>query len=1413
MEYSSDALFCTIRRVRRLSVVVFALALLASFPAPAENGLIDSFWTTNGTVNATAISGNTLYIGGDFTYVGPSTGSWAALNTGTTGYDASWPKIVGTVYAAIPDGAGGWYLGGDITQVGDTSVSSIAHINADKSVDSGFTATADFTVWSLALVGNTLYVGGQFANLDGQPRPYLGAVDATTGALRAWNPAANSIVYTLVLSGTTLYIGGSFTSLGGMTRNRIAAIDAGSGAVTAWNPNANVGTVFTLVADGATLYAGGSFTIIGGQSRSRIAALDINTGLASAWNPSVNAAAVRCMALSGSTLYVGGGFTSIGGQPRNRIAALDTSTGLVSAWNPDASAPVRTLVVVGSTVYIGGVFTAVGGEARNHIASLDAATGAPIGWDPGASGNVYTFTVQGSQLFAGGAFTSVGGAARNHIAAIDTVSGQATDWDPNITGGCSIFTPISVHALAIDGTTIFAAGCFGAVGNTARSDIAAIDAATGLPTVWDPQITGSFLYNGVYSLAVNSSTVYAGGQFFSVGGVAHNYIAAIDKTSGIATDWNPNADGQVMTMALDGPVLYAGGSFTSIGGASRNNLAQLDATTGLATFWTANADGSVDALALDGSTLYVGGGFLNINSTARAYLGAVDKTTAQVSAWSPNVDALIYALVVNGSNVYIGGDFSNINGTERYYLGSVDKISGSVTAWDPEPDTSITALTADGYRLYAGGYYDSFYPAVWSGLTAIEFTPPDAVAAPAGGIYGATQTVTLNCTDYSGNGCANLHYTLDGSTPTRASAIYSAALAITGNGTLKYFATDNDGIDGPVQSASYVIDAVAPITSASVLGGLYDDAQTVTLTCSDANSGCAATYYTTDGSAPNASSALYTGAITISANTTLKFLSVDQAGNLEAGQTENYLIDTRAPVTTPTPGAGTYDSVQSIILLCGDDNSGCAATYFTTDNSVPSLLSALYTDPFTLYMNTTVRFFSIDTAGNAESVNSVFYAINTAPVAADANLSTVEDTPLNGQLSASDLQGDALVLSIVSAPGKGQLIITDAASGVFIYTPDPDAEGADSFTFKASDARFDSNPATVTIAIAPVNDPPAVLGNGINGLIAGVGGTVSVAFGVQDVDGGDTHTYSARFASTAAAAADVGTAFMSGSTLTFTALAVGSDTLTVTVMDGDGLTSSLSLPVTVIAAVAPLQDSNADGLSNSVALILGLDPASPGGDSDADGIADALELGDLIHPSDTDGDGIIDALEVGAAADDPLELEFRASAMAAGVLSLSDLSGQALRLNGSGVLTAHNNASLGLPVYAKSQVATPDPGYDYPYGVLDFSVLTADGTATVTLQLPPSLELPEDMEVRKYGSAGWRTLTDAEIDRVNHTITLHLIDNDDVDLDPRAGIIRDPVGLTVPASGGAGGGGAMEPLWLLALLGAWHRRVRPTPAL
>jgi large repetitive protein len=99
---------------------------------------------------------------------------------------------------------------------------------------------------------------------------------------------------------------------------------------------------------------------------------------------------------------------------------------------------------------------------------------------------------------------------------------------------------------------------------------------------------------------------------------------------------------------------------------------------------------------------------------------------------------------------------------------------------------------------------------------------------------------------------------------------------------------------------------------------------------------------------------------------------------------------------------------------------------------------------------------------------------NDPPVALDQVVTVIEDTPKVITLTATDIdtpQGD-LVYTIVTFPQHGTLI---GSGNTWTYTPDPDYNGPDSFTFKVNDGEFDSNIATVTINVVPVNDPPVVI--------------------------------------------------------------------------------------------------------------------------------------------------------------------------------------------------------------------------------------------------------------------------------------------------------------------------------------------------
>src|SRR6266446_3927842 len=90
--------------------------------------------------------------------------------------------------------------------------------------------------------------------------------------------------------------------------------------------------------------------------------------------------------------------------------------------------------------------------------------------------------------------------------------------------------------------------------------------------------------------------IILGGDFTTLspnGGVAvtRNHIARLNPDGTLDTAFNPNANGNVLSIAVqaDGKIL-ASGNFTSIGGQTRNHIARLDATTGLADSFDPNAN-------------------------------------------------------------------------------------------------------------------------------------------------------------------------------------------------------------------------------------------------------------------------------------------------------------------------------------------------------------------------------------------------------------------------------------------------------------------------------------------------------------------------------------------------------------------------------------------------------------------------------------------------------------------------------------------------------------------------------------------------------------------------------------------------------------------------------------------------------
>ncbi|WP_164010677.1 chitobiase/beta-hexosaminidase C-terminal domain-containing protein [Pyxidicoccus trucidator] len=303
----------------------------------------------------------------------------------------------------------------------------------------------------------------------------------------------------------------------------------------------------------------------------------------------------------------------------------------------------------------------------------------------------------------------------------------------------------------------------------------------------------------------------------------------------------------------------------------------------------------------------------------------------------------------------------------------------------------------------------------------IDTTVPTVSANPGGGTFFSPRTVTLSCND-TGTGCAGIHYTTDGSVPGTGSTRYTAALDLSSNTTLRFIGVDGVGNTSTVVTETYtfVTDTTAPVTTIAPPPGTYTSSRNVTLTCTDneGGSGCDGTFYTLDGSEPTTDSTRYTGAFTLSASTTVRFFSVDAAGNAETAQVAVYTLDFQAPVTVATPPGDTYpDPTVTVTLTCSDSGTGCGATRYTTDGSLPGGASALYTGPFTLARSATVRFFSVDLAGNVEPVVDQSFALpNSSGETASAQIAAVR-TAADGLVS---LPIDGAYITFVK-PGVGSL--------------------------------------------------------------------------------------------------------------------------------------------------------------------------------------------------------------------------------------------------------------------------------------------------------------------------------------------------------------------------------------------------------
>src|SRR5882724_8272968 len=612
--------------------------------------------------------------------------------------------------------------------------------------------------------------------------------------------------------------------------------------------------------------------------------------------------------------------------------------------------------------------------------------------------------------------------------------------------------------------------------------------------------------------------------------VNENTFSLPPQTNTATGDANPDStDGDVLASnslvvtAVDGITVEPGGAdVVGVYGTLHLNV------NGTYTYTLDNADPDVQALGAGQTAKDV------FSYTASDGHGHVATATLTITVTGTN-DAPVAAADVNT----VPEDTASVSGNVLANDSDVDKSDVlAVSAVDGSADNVGTAiegiygtlqLNANGSYSYTPDDSKTAVQALGAGETATdEFSY--TVSDGHGGSANATLTITVtgtndppvpnpdeattaedtpvtiavlgNDTDVDGDpltvsSASALHGTVvinDNGTLT-----YTPAANYNGPDTISY--TANDGtVDSNVATVAVTVTPVNdppvavnddPVTTAE------DTAVIVTVLGNDTD---------VDGDALTVSSAsALHGTVVINDNGTLTYTP---AANYNGPDTISYTandgtVDSNvatvavtvtpvndAPVAVNDDPVTTAEDTAVIVTVLGNDTdvdgdaltvSHASALHGTVvindDGTLTYTPAANYNGPDTI--SYTANDGTVDS--NAATVAVTVTPVNDPPVAVDDSVTTAEDTPILVSMLANDTdtEKDPLTAVIVSGPTHGTLTVN--ADGGYVYTPNADYNGSDSFTYKANDGAADSNVATVSITVTAVNDAPVAHNDSLSG--------------------------------------------------------------------------------------------------------------------------------------------------------------------------------------------------------------------------------------------------------------------------------------------------------------------------------------------
>ncbi len=258
-----------------------------------------------------------------------------------------------------------------------------------------------------------------------------------------------------------------------------------------------------------------------------------------------------------------------------------------------------------------------------------------------------------------------------------------------------------VRRLAVTGTCLI--GALLAHATAADASIAQPDVVNTVPAGYTPHAQdGAGVTNAaVYAFNQIGNTMYAGGTFHQVADapqtatVTRNNLFAFDANTGALSGFAPNIDGPVWALASSGSTLYVGGQFNTVDGVARRGLVKMDATTGAIdqNFNARFTSGGVTEIRLVNGRLLVSGTFPGqlraLSPTTGADTGYINVPIAGKVA---NKDGYInsgptevykFAVTPDGSRLVAIGNFTTVanQARSRAFMLDLGATSASLSSW------------------------------------------------------------------------------------------------------------------------------------------------------------------------------------------------------------------------------------------------------------------------------------------------------------------------------------------------------------------------------------------------------------------------------------------------------------------------------------------------------------------------------------------------------------------------------------------------------------------------------------------------------------------------------------------------------------------------------------------------------------